>query len=162
MFFFLSLSLSIPQFGFPSHNSSLRLSSGQSSLVLTLSIQLSPSCSAPVHWWWTKASGLLLCLELRLDVYSLFVCLFLPVMLTSEILKFPTDMPVRVFFLLFGNFSFMTPSPDCVSIPNSFVSLFVFYILSYLLLKRMGCLSGCLVSSTRVQKLFCGSCSAFK
>ena len=26
----------------------------------------------------------------------------------------------------------------------------------------MGCLSGCLVSSTSVQKLFCGICSAFK
>ena len=31
-----------------------------------------------------------------------------------------------------------------------------------LLLKRMGCLSGCLVSSTSIQKLFCGSCSTFK
>ena len=41
-------------------------------------------------------------------------------------------------------------------------SLFIFYILPYLLSKRIGCLSGCLVSSTSVQKLFCGSCSAFK
>ena len=49
-----------------------------------------------------------------------------------------------------------------MSVPNSFVSLFVFYILSYLLLKRMGCLSECLVSSASIQKLFCGSCSAFK
>ena len=65
-------------------------------------------------------------------------------------------------FLVFGNFSFMTPSPGWVSIPNSFVSLFIFYILSYLLSKRMGCLSGCLVSSTSVQKLFCVICSAFK
>ena len=40
------------------------------------------------------------------------------------------------------------------------VSLFlVFYISSYLLSKRMGCLYGCLVSSASVQKLFCGSCS---
>ena len=46
--------------------------------------------------------------------------------------------------------------------PSLFVSLYVFYILSCLLLKRMGCLSGCLVSSASVQKLFCGSCSAFK
>ena len=46
------------------------------------------------------------------------------------------------------------------SIPNSFVSLFIFYILSYFLLKTMGCLAGCLVSS--VQKLFCSICSAFK
>ena len=42
------------------------------------------------------------------------------------------------------------------------LSLFVFYIFSYLLLKGMGCLSGCLVSSASIQKLFCGICSAFK
>ena len=67
-------------------------------------------------------------------------------------------------FLLFGNFSsFTTPSPGRVSVLNSLVSLFVFYILPYLLSKRgMSCLSGCLVSSASVQKLFCGSCSAFK
>ena len=35
-------------------------------------------------------------------------------------------------------------------------------ILSYLLSKRMGYLSGCLVSSISVQKLFSGSCLAFK
>ena len=65
--------------------------------------------------------------------------------------------------LLCGNFtSFTTPYPGWVSVPNSFVSLFVFYIFSYLLLKRMGCLSGCLVSFTSIQKLFCESCSAFK
>ena len=65
-------------------------------------------------------------------------------------------------FLVFGNLHFMTPSLGRVFIPNSFVSLFVFCLLSYLLLKRMGCLSGCLVFSTSVQKLFSGSCSAFK
>ena len=46
--------------------------------------------------------------------------------------------------------------------PNSFVSLFIFYILSYLLLKTMGCFSGCLMSSASDQKLFCGVCSVFK
>ena len=64
---------------------------------------------------------------------------------------------------MFGNFSsFMTSSPGWVSIPNSFVSLFIFYILSHLLSKTMRCLSGCLVSSTSIQKLFCGICSEFK
>ena len=83
-------------------------------------------------------------------------------MLPSEILKLPTDWPVRG-FLVFGNFSsFTTPSMGWVSIPNSFISLFIFYILSYLLLKTMDCLYGCLVSSARVQKLFCGICSVFK
>ena len=65
-------------------------------------------------------------------------------------------------FLLCGNFSFTTPSPGQVSVPNYFIYLFVFYTLSYLLLKRMGCLYVCLVSSAHVQKLICGSCSAFK
>ena len=65
-------------------------------------------------------------------------------------------------FLMFGNFSFRFPSLGQVSIPNSFVSLFIFCILSYLLSKRMSCLSACLVSSASIQKLFCGSFSAFK
>ena len=65
--------------------------------------------------------------------------------------------------MVFGNFSsFKTPFPGQVSICNSFVSLFIFYILSYLLSKTRGCLSGCLVSSVSVQKLFYGICSAFK
>ena len=66
-------------------------------------------------------------------------------------------------FLVFGNFSsFTTPSLGWVSVPNSFVSLFIFYSLSYLLSKTKGCLSGCLVSSDSIQKLFCGIFSAFK
>ena len=65
-------------------------------------------------------------------------------------------------FLVFENFSFLTPSPGWVSVPNPFVSLFIFYILSCLLSKTMGCISGFLVSSASVQKLFCGICSAFK
>ena len=63
---------------------------------------------------------------------------------------------------MFGNFSFMTLFLGQFSIPNSFVSLFIFFILSYLLLKTMGCLFGCLMSSASIQKLFCGICSAFK
>ena len=39
---------------------------------------------------------------------------------------------------------------------------FVFYIFSYLLLKTMGCFSGCLMSSAGIQKLFCEIHSAFK
>ena len=55
----------------------------------------------------------------------------------------------------------MTPFPGRVSSPNSFVSLFIFYILSYLLSKTIGCFSGRLISSASDQKLFCGVCSAF-
>ena len=66
-------------------------------------------------------------------------------------------------FLVFGNFSsFKTPFLERISIPNSFVSLFIFYILSYLVSKMMGCLSGCLMSSAIIQMLFYGICSVFK
>ena len=57
---------------------------------------------------------------------------------------------------------FKTPFPGWISVPTSFVSLFVFYILSYLLSKTVGCLSGCLMSSASIQKLFCGICLVFE
>ena len=53
------------------------------------------------------------------------------------------------------------PSRDgALSLP--LLSLFVFYIFSYLLSKTMGCFSGCLMSSAGIQKLFCGIYSVFK
>ena len=55
-----------------------------------------------------------------------------------------------------------TPIQGWSSVPTSFVSLFIFYIFSYLLLKAMGCFSGLLMSSAGIQKLFCGIYSAFK
>ena len=58
--------------------------------------------------------------------------------------------------------SITTPFPGQVSIPSSFVSLFIFYIFSYLLLKTMDCFSGRLMSSASNQKLFWAVCSAFK
>ena len=58
--------------------------------------------------------------------------------------------------------SFKTHFPGRISVPNSLVSLFIFYILSCLLSKTMGWFSGCLMSSASVQKLFCGICSAFR
>ena len=54
------------------------------------------------------------------------------------------------------------PFPGRSSLPTSFVSFFVFCILSYLILKTMVCFSGCLMSSASLQKLFCGVCSALK
>ena len=63
---------------------------------------------------------------------------------------------------MLGNFSsFKTTVPGQISVPTSFVSLFLFYILSHRLSKTMGCLSGSLMSSASIQKLFCGICSAF-
>ena len=57
---------------------------------------------------------------------------------------------------------FKTPFPRRSSVPTSFVSLFIFYIFSYLLSKTMGCFSGCLMTSAGIQKLFCGIYSVFK
>ena len=64
--------------------------------------------------------------------------------------------------LRFENFLYYNSLPGWVSVPNSFVSLFIFYILSYLLSKTIGCFSGHLMSSASYQKLFCGVCSVFK
>ena len=80
-------------------------------------------------------------------------------MLPSEIPKLPTDTPVRGFPIVWKLLLLYDSLPGQVSIPNTFVSLsFIFFPIT---LKRMDCLSGYLVSSTSIQNLFCGSCSAF-
>ena len=81
-------------------------------------------------------------------------------MLPSVVPKLATDLAEC--FLVFGNFSlFKTPFLGWNSIPTFFASHFIFYIVSYLLSKTMGCFSGCLLSSAGIQ-LFCGIFSAFK
>ena len=88
---------------------------------------------------------------------------FLPVMLPSEVPRLATDpQGESVSWCLETSLCFKTPFPGQISVPTSFVSLFIFYILSYLLLKTMGCFSGCLMSSGRIQNLFCGNYSVFK
>ena len=157
-FFLFPFSLWWSQFGLLSHVNSLRLSSRHSGPVLTLRIDdaahaslSSPHSLVVLHW------------QLWLGVSSLFLFVCFVFSQLCCLLRFqnPPQTCLWECFLLFGNF-FTTPSPGQVSIPNSSVSLFSFYILSYFLLKRMGCLSGCLVFSTSIQKLFCGSSSAFK
>ena len=83
-------------------------------------------------------------------------------MLPSVFPRLTTDSPVRVFPGVWKPLFFKTPFLGHISIPTSFVSLFIFYVFSYLLSKTMGCFSGCLMSSASIQKLFCGICSAFK
>ena len=59
-----------------------------------------PSLSSPNRWWLAGASGLLLCWELLLGMYSVLLLLlffFLLVMLPSEIAKLPTNPLVRGF-----------------------------------------------------------------
>ena len=68
-------------------------------------------------------------------------------MLTSEVLRLTTDLPVRVFPGVWKLLFFKTAFPGRISVFTSFVSLFIFYIFSYLLSKTMGFLSGCLMSS---------------
>ena len=157
------MSLATPQFGLLSHVSSLRLSSGHSGPVLTLSNVARASLFSPrllmmdARVWATSLLGV---------VVRNVICglLFFSSLLCYP-LRFQNFPQTRWWegFLMFGNFSaFTTPSPGQVSVPNSFVSLFIFCILSYLLSKTMGCFSGCLVSSTSIQNLFCGICSVFK
>ena len=121
-----------------------------------------PPCPAPACWWrmsvWaSSALGVVVrCIFCGVFFFPSWLCCSLRSQNSPQACHWEG-------FLVFGNFSSdMTPFPGWVSFPYSFVSLFVSHILSYLLLKRMGCLSGCLVSSASLQKLFCGCCSAFK
>ena len=141
LFFFLSPA--ILQFWLLSNIKSLRFSSGHSGPVLTPSMQPMPPCSAPTCWWQTRVSGLLLHWELQFGMYSVCVCFFpLPVMLPSEIPKLPTDPPMRGFPGVWKLSLLHNSSLGWVSVPNSFVSLFVFYILSYLLSKECAAFLG--------------------
>ena len=85
---------------------------------------------------------------------------FLQVMLPSEVPRLAANSPVRVFPGVWKLLSLLRlPSQDrSPSLPLCLS----FYLFSYLLLKTMGCFSGCLMSSSSIQKLFCGIYSAFK
>ena len=106
--------------------------------------------------WATSPLGVVV----RLVICGVYLFFFLLVMLPSEIPKLTTDLPVRVSWCLETSPPLRLPPWD-ESMSLTLLSLFIFYILSYLLLKTMGCPSGYLVSSTSIQKLFCGifSCS---
>ena len=156
MFFSSSLSLAVPQFRLLSHISSLRLPSGHSggpSLSNAACSSMFSPCLLVVNAsiWATS----LLRAAVRHVICGVYLFIYFPllVMLPSETPKRPADQPVRGFPGVW-KLSFMTPFPGWDSIPNSFVFLFILYILSYLLSKKMGCISGFLVSSASIQKLF--------
>ena len=110
--FLVFSSLAIPQFELLSLLSSLRLSSGHSGLVLTLSTDYADHTSlsspymlvADTSFWVTSplavTVGHIWCVAgfffFVLFCFVLFVC-FSPVMLPSEIPKLPKDLPVREF-----------------------------------------------------------------
>ena len=74
-------------------------------------------------------------------------------MLPSVLPRLTTDSAVRVFPSVWKLLSFLDSLPGTELCPYLF---FLFYIFSYLLLKTMGCFSGCLMSFASIQKLFCG------
>ena len=92
-------------------------------------------------------------------ICGVYLFIFLPVRLPSEIQKLPPDLPVRGFPGVWKRPLIKTPFPGQVSVLSSFVSLFIFYILYYLLSKTVGCFSGRLMSSASNQRLFCAVCS---
>ena len=120
-------------------------------------MQPMPPCSAPACWWRMRVLGV----AFRHVICGFYLFIYFSSWLCCP-LRFQNSPQTCWFPAVWKLLSFTTRSPGQVSVPNSFVSLFIFYILSYLLSKRMGCLSGCLVSSTSVQNLFCRSCSAFR
>ena len=71
-------------------------------------------------------------------------------MLPFVVPRLTTDLPVRVFPGVWKSLFFKIPFSGWISVPTSFVSLFIFYIFSYLLLKTMGCFAGCLMSSAGI------------
>ena len=72
-----------------------------------------------------------------------FYLFFLLVRLLSEMGKLPPDPPVRGFPRVWKLSLLRLPSlPGGISIPNSFVSLFIFYILSYFLSKTVASFLG--------------------
>ena len=71
-------------------------------------------------------------------------------MLPSDVPRLTKDSPVSVFWCLETSLFFKSPFLGRISIPTSFVSLFIFYIFFYLLSKTMGCFSGCLISSASI------------
>ena len=131
----LSLSLFFPlsgysrEFGLLSHISSLSVSSGHSGPVLTLSMLPVTPCSVPARCWPTGASGPLLCWEFWLGNTFCGVFWFFLSSLLHCPLRFQNYPQTHQWegFLVFGNFfSFTTPSLGWVSVPNSFVSVFIF------------------------------------
>ena len=158
-----SLSLAIPQFKLVTHKSSLRLPSGHSGPVLTLSnaARSSPFCPyllvADAGIWGTFLLGV----AFRHVICGFYLSFSSHLGCPWDLKTSPRPASVRVSWWL-ETFSIQTPFPGRVSIPSSFVSPFILYILSYLLLKTMGCFSGRLMSSASDQKLFCGVCSVFK
>ena len=160
-----SLSFAVPQFKLVTHKSSLRLSSGHSHRGLTLSNAARSSPFRPhllvadAGVWGTFLLGVAF-RHVICGVYLLIYLFSSQSGCPPRFRNFPQTGQCKG-FLVFGTSSIKTPFPGWISILSSFVSLFIFYILSYFLSKTMGCFSGCLMTSASDQKMFCEVCSVF-
>ena len=83
-------------------------------------------------------------------------------MFPSVLPRLATDSAVRVFPGVWKRLSFLRLPSQMDLHPYLFCLSFYLLYFSYPLSKTMGCLSGCLMSSASIQKLFCRICSAFK
>ena len=125
-------------------------------------MQPMPPCSAPACWWRMRVLGV----AFRHVICGFYLFIYFSSGLCCP-LRFQGSPQTRHWecFLVFGNFSFFKdsfPGMNLCPSPSSLVSLFIFYIFSYLLLKTMGYFYECLMSSASIQKLFYGIYSAFK
>ena len=165
-----SLSFAIPQFKLESHKSSLRLPSGHSGPVLTLS---KAACSSPFH-------PSPFCPHLQVADAGVWGTLLLGVAFRHVICGFyfssqlgcpprfktfpkaRTGPPVRGFPGVWKLPLLRLPSWDG-SLSLALLSLFLSFIFCPSSSRRqwMGCFSGRLMSSASDQKLFCEVCSAF-
>ena len=97
--------------------------------------------------------------NLRVLIVYLF---FLPVMLPSVLPGLSTDSVVRVFPGVWKLLSLKDSLPRtelCPSLFRLFFCLLYFFLPPF---EELGCISGCLMSSASIQKLFCGIYSTFK
>ena len=134
---------------------SLRLPSGHAGPVLILSNAARASLASPC--WLVVDAGVCSASPLGVTIghvvcgFRLFI--FPPSYVALWGSKARHRLPSEnVSWCLETSLFFKTPFPRQIFIPTSFVSLFIFYIFSYLLSKTMGCFPGCLTSSACIQK----------
>ena len=113
-----------------------------------------------------QASALLLCWGSYRRAHNLWVLIvylfFLPVMLPSVLPRLGTDSAARRFPGVWKLLSFQDSLPGMELCPSLFCLFFCLLYFFLPLFEDNGCFSGCLMSSTGIQKLFCGIYSAFK
>ena len=141
------------------HISPFRVSSRLSTSVLSLRTDDTARASAPsLHLLWADksawaASWLIIAIQCDFCGECFWLCCPL------RFLSFPLTPPVRRFPMVWKLLLLHNPLLRMGVCLEILYLHFCLYPLSYLILKRLVCLSGYLGSSTSIQKLFCGSLS---